>query len=838
MSWQAEVGFSEVVDKLDAINIRSQIKGDLIGAEQQLSDREIRGLVGFASLLSLSDEKESLSEAYEIVSKLIENVSDPDGVMAAAAGVVLARIGNFPGRSLLRERYGEIGGVSLSPSIALECIAREAENTVSHGDAEVPLTDFQYELFSALSEEPALSVSAPTSAGKSFVLTLDLIRRIRNGEGQSIVYVVPTRALVTEVSGRIRDAIRAAGLEGAAVRTAPFPISKENVKCAVIYVLTQERLMSLLTSREGGAYVTSLIVDEAHEIQKGKRGVILQNAIDLALSRNPDANVFFASPLISNPSYFLSLFGVKSRGKYFTEVLSPVSQNVILVSEVKGRPKRISVSRLKGRDSKHVGDFDIGFEFRGAKAIQIASFAASVCKDDESAIVFANGPADAEDYAREVGKIIGKSEISEGISAFIDFIRREIHPEYPLIECLEQGAAFHYGRMPSLVRSGVERLFKSGEVRILCCTSTLLQGVNLPAKHIIIENPKSGDEPMSRADFLNLSGRAGRLLKEFHGNVWCLRPSTWKEKSYVGDGLQEVCSTIDILMKDGGGAIRDLLAGRDVGSETEVAEAVFGKLYFDYVRDPALLDVYRTDSNAEALGQTIEEMAKVKITVSHELLERHKALRPDHIQALYLKVSQELFLDGIIPVSPYIAGAKLILDRILVIISESFSWKMSDRFRGFVSWLAYNWMRGVPIDRLISDRINSVRVNDPEKSTSSIIRGLLDVLEDSVRFKLVKYFSAYLDVLELVMGEEGGGDGVRSVDSYHIYLEFGSANRHALSLMALGLSRFTALHLQDRFDFVEPVEVEVYLERLREIKIESLNMPQLCKQELKELIRG
>jgi replicative superfamily II helicase len=57
--------------------------------------------------------------------------------------------------------------------------------------------------------------------------------------------------------------------------------------------------------------------------------------------------------------------------------------------------------------------------------------------------------------------------------------------------------------MPSIIRNGIEFFFKRGDIRFIVCTSTL-QGVNLPAKHLILENPHSGDEPMSRADFLNL----------------------------------------------------------------------------------------------------------------------------------------------------------------------------------------------------------------------------------------------------------------------------------------------------------------------------------------------
>jgi len=110
--------------------------------------------------------------------------------------------------------------------------------------------------------------------------------------------------------------------------------------------------------------------------------------------------------------------------------------------------------------------------------------------------------------------------------------------------------------------------------------------VNLPAKNILIDNPKSGDKPMSRPDFLNLSGRAGRLLKEFHGNIWCINPMEWEEPIYQGEQLEEICSAIDLVMKDGGSSLDDLLEGRiKKASEIENAEVAFSPVFItSYLR--------------------------------------------------------------------------------------------------------------------------------------------------------------------------------------------------------------------------------------------------------------
>lgn len=57
----------------------------------------------------------------------------------------------------------------------------------------------------------------------------------------------------------------------------------------------------------------------------------------------------------------------------------------------------------------------------------------------------------------------------------------------------------------------------------LFCTSTLLEGVNLPAKNIFILSNAIGSTKFNSIDFWNLAGRAGRLTKELSGNIICLR---------------------------------------------------------------------------------------------------------------------------------------------------------------------------------------------------------------------------------------------------------------------------------------------------------------------------
>ncbi|MCI5211650.1 MAG: hypothetical protein D3910_23365 [Candidatus Electrothrix sp. ATG2] len=394
--------------------------------------------------------------------------------------------------------------------------------------------------------------------------------------------------------------------------------------------------------------------------------------------------------------------------------------------------------------------------------------------------------------------------------------------------------------MPSIVRSGVESLFKNGEISYICCTSTLLQGVNLPAKHIIIENPKSGDEPMTRSDFQNLSGRAGRLLEEFHGNIWCIRPSTWDEESYDGDKLQEISSAISSVMLDGGSLIQNLLEnGVNEGKNIDTAEMAFSKLYQDHHysdrKDP--LEIYRTEANSQQLDNTISLISKIQVTLPVDVIEKNKAIRPDHLQAVYNFLSNQESLEKYIPLSPFKKGAKKIMEDIIEVFIDCFEWDLSRPYKNLISFLAHDWIWGKSLGKILGKRISFIRKDSPDESVTPIIRNYLKLLDQDVRFKLVKYFSAYNDILKYVLDEREDFGDEYDLEPYHIYLEFGSCNRHALNIMATGLSRFTALYLSKVIEKenIQP-DIDDYYNKIKSINLDSVKIPKLCKQEVLRML--
>lgn len=830
----------EVFNKLLLADVTDQLPGTGESTHQITTD-DIRKLIGYASILALEDNSKEKKTSYEICTRLIAISNNENESLIEATDFILSRLGNFPGRKLLRDRYTDI--TPLVPALLrFERSTREIGNTIETGQKKAVLTDFQLQLFEELGKKQTVSVSAPTSAGKSFTLGLDLLRRIlQSKKTQSIVYVVPTRALIREVSMKFRNFLKEeiSDDETIPIRTVPFPIDREKVHSGIIYVLTQERLMSLLFTTQGIPWITTLFIDEAHGIQDKSRGVILESAIETTLQKFPTIELHFASPLISNPEIFPALFN-RPNSKSILEEFSPVSQNIILVSEVLRKVKQASFSLLNNSSELNLGIRDLDFEFRKPACTLKANFAISVTAPDETTILFANGPAATEKLAEALVSATQKdSTISPEILELIDFLKNEIHTDYLLIKTLQHKVAFHYGSMPSLIRTKIEDLVKQGKIKYICCTSTLLQGVNLPAKHIIIENPKSGSAfNMTRQDFLNLIGRAGRLQYEFHGNIWCIKPSKWDSKPYEGEALQKVEPAMNQVMSNGGEIIQDLLDEKIENNKTELAEAAFSKFYSDtlFSDSPIEDSKYFTTDNKNKINDTLEKCKALKITLPQEVLDSNRGIRPDRLQNLYDHLKSTFPIIELMPIRPGLENSTTRMKEIIK-VTEEYLENIHNNSYIYYSQLASSWVHNTPIKKIISSEIyyknNS---NDSSSSTMSIIRELFKSLNSNIRYKLVKNFMAYNSILALVMRERDMKDQADSIEPFHLYLECGASNPTALSLISLGLSRTTSLSLIGAIRFEDAESPEECLRILKKRDLSSLTIPVICRKEIEALL--
>src|SRR5690606_5913678 len=108
----------------------------------------------------------------------------------------------------------------------IEQVRRGIEHSVPLVDnTTLSVNRFQRRFWTVVDANDWVSVSAPTSAGKSFIVTQWIIDFVRRRPRATVVYLVPTRALISQVEFELNSLVRTLQRRDIAVTSMPLPRS-------------------------------------------------------------------------------------------------------------------------------------------------------------------------------------------------------------------------------------------------------------------------------------------------------------------------------------------------------------------------------------------------------------------------------------------------------------------------------------------------------------------------------------------------------------------------------------------------------------------------------------
>nr|XP_010298788.1 PREDICTED: DNA polymerase theta [Balearica regulorum gibbericeps] len=142
----------------------------------------------------------------------------------------------------------------------------------------------------------------------------------------------------------------------------------------------------------------------------------------------------------------------------------------------------------------------------------------------------------------------------EGIDEVLDQLKRSISGlDSVLQRTLPWGVAFHHAGLTFDERDIIEGAFRQGLIRVLAATSTLSSGVNLPARRVIIRTPMFGGKLLDILTYKQMAGRAGRKGVDTEGeSILVCKPSERSKGTALLQGsLKPVCSCL--LRREGEG---------------------------------------------------------------------------------------------------------------------------------------------------------------------------------------------------------------------------------------------------------------------------------------------
>lgn len=803
-------------------------------------------LLKAAAILSLSKNPEHRKAAYRIAissfrlfSKEYENIHN-------ILHVILARLGNFPAADFMFKDANKIKEYDIPSTLLYELVEHENKNTINIKGNEVLFTDFQKRLWNDFNTENKLSVSAPTSAGKSFALQKFLVEQLLSGASKFILYLVPTRALLGQVADSISDDLSKFE-SNIPVITIPEASAALNLSSGV-YVLTQERAHALLEIDKEIVF-DNVIIDEAQTIGAGARGVLLQLVIEKLVERNANSKFFFGSPFSKNPTFFSCLFDEKVNE--VKEVESPVAQNLIGAEISKEDPRLLSLLLYSDQQPMPLGQVKLEKDLNDQKVMfsYICYFLGNKAKN----IIYAGSPSACEDIADKIRQWIdddGKrpKEVPEDVLEVAQFIREHIHPKYALADMIERGVAFHYGKMPAILRNAIEKHFSyHPHMQFLVCTSTLLHGVNLPAKNLFLLKPSEGKrwlasnaESISSPSFWNLAGRAGRLGKDFEGNVFLVNKQDWELDPLTGEREQSINSSFYEALKSQQDSILKL-ARKEVevlasDKDGETGASAFVKLYSDFKKG----NLDRTFGRApEAVDQQfkdalVDAFQNLSFSVPDEIIENNIGISPHRqeqmLQYLFKNIKKKN-IDKLIPLHPE-ADAYDNYVRMFNRFEIKFGGKKApSRASERLAAIALAWMRGTSYPIMISKQEEYSKTDNLPKT----IRDTMETIETVIRFKLVRETKCYIDLLKYALILHELRERAERIPAIPLFLEVGASSGTMISLVGMGFTRTTAALINQKAAD-RSMDRAKCLSWLKRENWEASDLPKISKSEIKNII--
>ena len=650
------------------------------------------------------------------------------------------------------------------------------------------------------------------------------------------IFLAPTRALLSEVQHRIER--RLEGLED--VRVSTVPALDAQARGKQIFVLTQERLHVLLSV--ANLAVNLLIVDEAQGLADGPRGMILQDCLERLRAENPSMQMVLLAPGAEGFGSVADLLGIPGMVVKETE-LSPVQQNRVQVKVKEGSPNEFHLSLLTPTGVTEIGTVSTK---RGVadRSTRLTAAALELGRTGP-ALVYATGPVEAEKIAAQF--VADRPIIeSERLSELSKFIREHIHPEYGLAAMVRHGITFHYGHMPTLLREALEKAFRDGDIHYLVCTTTLFQGVNLPARSVFINTPTRGKgTPLEAAHLWNFAGRAGRLGHELAGNVFLVDYEDWAMKSMNERAKFKIVPAFSETVSNNFDAVLEAIAGkmpkpnfRDPRPAQIRAAAGLLLARASTNRSSGMLGRLSTLSNSQRESIQSEATKAVEsLQLPATLIEANWTVDPYGLRRLADRMSEKIKkgeTEELFPVHPNHPKAFERYPGIINRAMRELSGVESRSYGGLVASYAVPWMQGKPYPVLLSKWVTYKRKKRLTTKINDLIRTGFEFFEQVLRFQMVQVGKAYLDVLHYVLESQKLSERRSEAFDFSLALELGVSSTTGRSFIELGVSRIVATILEGLFPNSELTPQEAKA-KLRELDMSGIGLSPVIVDELRHL---
>ncbi|GJQ83211.1 hypothetical protein Trydic_g18235 [Trypoxylus dichotomus] len=377
------------------------------------------------------------------------------------------------------------------------------------------LYDWQDECLNlpAIKEKKNLVYALPTSGGKTLVAEILILREILCWK-RNALFILPYVAIVQEKVWALSPFAVALDflVEEYAAGKGKFPPRKRRRKNSV-YVATIEKALGLVNSlidTERTGELGLVIVDELHLIGDESRGATLEELLSKLLCIQENTQIIGMSATIGNLPEICKFLNAEA----YTRNFRPVE----LVEYVKCGDELAKIN-WNAKDEEDLLNFEKKCNFPYSEKLKkidpdfLGGMVMEVVPND-SCLIFCSSKKNCENVAHLLCRVL-PAHLKEIKTKEKDDLKQALELESGTLcnilkTSLLFGVAYHHSGLTADERRLIEDGFRAGTLNVICCTSTLAAGVNLPAKRVILRQPYIGKDFINLSRYKQMVGRAGR----------------------------------------------------------------------------------------------------------------------------------------------------------------------------------------------------------------------------------------------------------------------------------------------------------------------------------------
>ena len=346
-----------------------------------------------------------------------------------------------------------------------------------------------------------LIICTPTSSGKTLVAEIAFLNHFLKKKGK-IIYTCPLKALATE---KYKD-FKAKYPQLIVSLSIGDPDTKEPYLAnSNIIVCSNERLDSLI--RQESPWINEislLIIDEIHLLNDVSRGPTLEVVITLLKKLNPKLQILGLSATIGNPDDLTKWL------------------NAELVKD-DWRPVKLYNGIYTNSEIDFFNEKE-NIKLEEVSPDSTLNLALSTINENKQALLFVNTRRSAESVAEKLShRLKHNDELKELSNKILNSLSTPTEQCKKISDIVKKAVAFHHAGLMQKQKELIEENFKSGKIKIICCTPTLAFGLDLPAFRSIIRDVKRfgtlGMQYLPVLEIMQMSGRAGRPSYDTYGEA-------------------------------------------------------------------------------------------------------------------------------------------------------------------------------------------------------------------------------------------------------------------------------------------------------------------------------